>query len=81
MYESLEGTWGFSKKAIIKLIVISNCAIRSHGLVIRSHGLVIRSLDLDNSIVLSDFNSFPRIRQSVSLELQFVPSNSRERIV
>ena len=31
-----------------KKIVISNCAIRSHGLVIRSHKLEIRSLELDN---------------------------------
>ena len=40
--KALKGHGDFPK------IVISNCAIRSHGSVIRSHGLVIRSFEYDN---------------------------------
>ena len=68
---------------------MSNCAIRSHGLVIRSHGLVIRSLELDNSfsriairsleldklIVLSDCNLFPRMGQLVLSDYDSFPQS------
>ena len=77
-YKNSEGTMGFKKKTNHKLIVISNCAIRSHGLLIRSHGVVIHSLELDNSFSriairsLELDNPFSRIAIR-SLEVQVVP--------
>ena len=73
----LKGHGDFQKKSH-KEIVISDCAIRSHGLVIRSHGLVIRSLELDNSVSriairsLELDNSFSRIAfRSLGLDNSF----------
>ena len=65
--ERPEGTCGFSKKKSHKLIVISNFAICSQGLVIRSHELVICFRELDNPFFwiavrsLDLHNSSPRI--------------------
>ena len=82
MYQRPKRTWGYLKKSL-KLIVISICANRSHGLVIHSLELensfsriAIRSLELDNS--------FSRIELSNSRERITIRekrlSNSRERI-
>ena len=68
--KALKGHGDFQKKSH-RWIVISNCAIRSHGLVIRYHGLVIRSVELDNSFSRIAIRSFeldiPRIRLSNSI--------------